>query len=99
MPVTEELGEGAVRDAELGEEAHGVDGVATATGALLPLLPRPGRALARRGRGRRRVATEWVTMPASGMRATAWWEISAARGDWAAVGADKGRWGLRDKEE
>ena len=99
MPVAEELGEGAVRDAELGEEAHGVDGVATATGALLPLLPRPGRALARRGRGRRRVAAKWVTMPASGMRATAWWEMSAARADWAAVGADKGRRGPRDKEE
>jgi hypothetical protein len=95
VPVAEELGEGAVRDAELGDEAHGVDGVATATGAL----PRPGRALARRRRGRRRVATEWVTMPASGMRATAWWEMCAARGDWAAVGADKGRRGPRDKEE
>lgn len=55
VPVAEELGEGAVRDAELGEEAHRVDGVTSAAGALrpLPLLPRSGWAVGRRRGGGR----------------------------------------------
>lgn len=101
MPVAEELGKSAVRDAELGEEAHGVDGVnSAAAGALrpLPLLSRPGRAVARRGGGRRRVATEQVTMPPSGARATASWEVGAPDG-WVAVGVDEERGGTRGHEE
>lgn len=90
IPVAEELGKGAVRDAELGQEAHGVDGVNSAAGTLrpLPLRSRPGRAVARRGRERRRVATDQATMPPSGARATAGWEIGAPEG-WVAVGMDE----------
>jgi hypothetical protein len=99
VPVAEELGEGAVRDAELGEEAHGVDGVTSAAGALrpLPLLPRPGRAVTRRGGGGRRAAT--VTMPPSEARATAGWEVGAAREGWVAAGVDERGRGARGHEE
>ena len=95
VPVAEELGKGAVRDAELGEEAHRVDGVTSAAGALrpLPLLPRSGRAGARRGGGGRRVAT--VTMPPSGARATAGWEVGAAREGWVVAGVDESGRGAR----
>jgi hypothetical protein len=55
VPVAEELGERAVGDAGLGEEADGVDGAPAApAGPLLRALLRPGRALARAGGGRRR---------------------------------------------
>ena len=101
MPVSEELGEGAVRDAELGEEAHGVDGATSAAGELRPrpLLPWPGRVVARRGGRRRRVATERVTMPPSREMATAGWEVGTAREGWAAVGAYEGRRGALGHEE
>lgn len=73
VPVAKELGEGAVRHAELVEEAHRVDGVTSAAGALrpLPLLPRPGWAVARRRGGGTRVATEQVTMLPSRTKAEA----------------------------
>jgi len=100
VPVAEELGKGAVRDAELGEEAHRVDGVTSAAGALrpLPLLPRSGRAVARRGGGRR-VAT--VTIPPSGARAraTTGWEVGAAREGWVVAGVDESGRVARGHEE
>lgn len=53
VPVAKELGECAVGDASLDEEAHGVHGAAAAGPLLrsLLLLPRPRRALARPGGG------------------------------------------------